>query len=277
MTDIRDLMPRRVGDAPPGDVEEWITRGQPGVSVNVKARWIAQGALGPNDEDEAYVWRVCMLEPRDRQCNKSCPWRVASFGTAPAFEYDHEVIGRPSDSTCRYSDETYAGYWEMLRTGSYDWANLCHVARRGTRAHDPSWSPGGTVPLADGRRVQVDQTHVVCQCTGSYVLQQREVLRHVETGTSAMTPAGAARIAGEMLGRPVTEDELSSLDVRELLRGAHPALLNPDIGSPHLAPLSADERGSWGSGERAARFPKTGRNDPCPCGSGLKHKRCHGR
>lgn len=23
--------------------------------------------------------------------------------------------------------------------------------------------------------------------------------------------------------------------------------------------------------------PKTGRNDPCPCGSGLKYKRCHGR
>jgi hypothetical protein len=23
--------------------------------------------------------------------------------------------------------------------------------------------------------------------------------------------------------------------------------------------------------------PKPGRNDPCPCGSGLKFKRCHGR
>jgi uncharacterized protein len=22
---------------------------------------------------------------------------------------------------------------------------------------------------------------------------------------------------------------------------------------------------------------KTGRNDPCPCGSGLKYKKCHGR
>lgn len=22
---------------------------------------------------------------------------------------------------------------------------------------------------------------------------------------------------------------------------------------------------------------KVGRNDPCPCGSGLKYKRCHGR
>lgn len=27
----------------------------------------------------------------------------------------------------------------------------------------------------------------------------------------------------------------------------------------------------------AQAFPKVGRNDPCPCGSGLKFKRCHGR
>lgn len=24
-------------------------------------------------------------------------------------------------------------------------------------------------------------------------------------------------------------------------------------------------------------FPKVGRNEPCPCGSGQKYKRCHGR
>jgi uncharacterized protein YecA (UPF0149 family) len=23
--------------------------------------------------------------------------------------------------------------------------------------------------------------------------------------------------------------------------------------------------------------PKVGRNDPCPCGSGQKYKKCHGR
>jgi uncharacterized protein YecA (UPF0149 family) len=26
-----------------------------------------------------------------------------------------------------------------------------------------------------------------------------------------------------------------------------------------------------------ARFAQAGRNDPCPCGSGKKFKRCHGR
>ena len=29
--------------------------------------------------------------------------------------------------------------------------------------------------------------------------------------------------------------------------------------------------------EPAQTFPKVGRNDPCPCGSGKKYKNCHGR
>ena len=29
--------------------------------------------------------------------------------------------------------------------------------------------------------------------------------------------------------------------------------------------------------EPAQAFPKVGRNDPCPCGSGKKYKNCHGR
>ena len=36
----------------------------------------------------------------------------------------------------------------------------------------------------------------------------------------------------------------------------------------------------WYAGEDAKRktaFQKAGRNDPCPCGSGIKFKRCHGR
>jgi uncharacterized protein len=30
-------------------------------------------------------------------------------------------------------------------------------------------------------------------------------------------------------------------------------------------------------GQQAGTLPKVGRNDPCPCGSGLKYKKCHGR
>ena len=39
---------------------------------------------------------------------------------------------------------------------------------------------------------------------------------------------------------------------------------------------------STNSGEPKSRMPvradkKVGRNDPCPCGSGLKYKNCHGK
>ncbi|MDZ7585014.1 MAG: SEC-C metal-binding domain-containing protein, partial [Thiobacillus sp.] len=27
----------------------------------------------------------------------------------------------------------------------------------------------------------------------------------------------------------------------------------------------------------AGAYPKVGRNDPCPCGSGKKYKQCHGK
>jgi hypothetical protein len=33
---------------------------------------------------------------------------------------------------------------------------------------------------------------------------------------------------------------------------------------------------TWGRGERPGLRAKVGRNEPCPCGSGLKAKRCYG-
>jgi hypothetical protein len=260
--DIKDLLPQRVGSAPSGI---------PPVSGDVKAQWIAEGA---DDDEGAYFYRVCMLEPRGRQCNKSCPWRVANWGTSPDFVYDHDVAGTPTGNTCRYTDENYAGYWDSLRTGSYDWANLCHVARRGTQRHHPWVSPGPSVTLDDGRRVRVNQTHVACQCTGSIVLLQRELLRHVECGASALTPAGAARIASDMLGRTVNEGDLAGLGVRELLERAHPLLLDPAIGAPQLAPVSEREARDWAptletvdhrNGDRMPdTFPEKARPRPRP-------------
>jgi len=37
-------------------------------------------------------------------------------------------------------------------------------------------------------------------------------------------------------------------------------------------PLAAGPEGLWPGGKR--RRPKVGRNDPCPCGSGKKFKKC---
>ena len=46
----------------------------------------------------------------------------------------------------------------------------------------------------------------------------------------------------------------------------------PSVGSPAAAAAAAAQR--QGAGEVAA--DKVGRNDPCPCGSGNKYKKCHG-
>jgi preprotein translocase subunit SecA len=56
----------------------------------------------------------------------------------------------------------------------------------------------------------------------------------------------------------------------------------PPIAVPSQAGASAGNGAAAGDGARDRRQPvaagkrKTGRNDPCPCGSGKKYKKCHG-
>jgi preprotein translocase subunit SecA len=85
---------------------------------------------------------------------------------------------------------------------------------------------------------------------------------------------------------PVTEEQLEEMR-RRRARAAPPARVQPQAA----APAQFDPRllGDAGSGPpRAASpvpqkpatvvhdTPKVGRNDPCPCGSGKKYKKCHG-
>jgi len=50
------------------------------------------------------------------------------------------------------------------------------------------------------------------------------------------------------------------------------SLLGQGRAPAEVMQILADGGGQW-----EARFAGAGRNDPCPCGSGLKFKRCHGR
>jgi len=56
-------------------------------------------------------------------------------------------------------------------------------------------------------------------------------------------------------------------------------MVAPDGGEPVPAPGAARPRAAAPAGARRAASPskKVGRNDPCPCGSGLKYKKCCGR
>jgi preprotein translocase subunit SecA len=52
---------------------------------------------------------------------------------------------------------------------------------------------------------------------------------------------------------------------------AVPEMTDPQLG-PQFDPQGSDEAGAAGDID----FSKTGRNQPCPCGSGKKFKHCHG-
>jgi hypothetical protein len=146
--------------------------------------------------------------------------------------YDHEVPGIAlPEGGYTYAPWKRVRVWNNdLRDGVDGYGNLCHVWLPGTQR-----GPGNIVDV------------VACQCTGALVMQQRELLRHVERGESALNVRGAARVAGDLLGREVAEHELGSLDIRELIRRAHPSLLDPKIGSDAVAPsLSKREIKEWG-------------------------------
>jgi len=91
------------------------------------------------------------------------------------------------------------------------------------------------------------------------------------------------------LDRPARADRLNPIH-REAtnlgFRGAAPAAGDDmPLGKPPQADSARDQfsgSGGGSGGEAAARTParvgpKVGRNAPCPCGSGKKYKRCHGR
>jgi preprotein translocase subunit SecA len=92
-----------------------------------------------------------------------------------------------------------------------------------------------------------------------------------------LTASIQADIVANMFRIQVTKEPPPPEPPRGIERGPG----DPDAGSP-VAP-----NGSDGNGHRGVRTPvaaggvpssgKVGRNDPCPCGSGKKYKRCHGR
>jgi uncharacterized protein YecA (UPF0149 family) len=48
-------------------------------------------------------------------------------------------------------------------------------------------------------------------------------------------------------------------------------------GSPLLELASAAQSNTYSSHQIVKSEKKVGRNEPCPCGSGFKFKRCHGK
>jgi hypothetical protein len=76
---------------------------------------------------------------------------------------------------------------------------------------------------------------------------------------------GEYAIALKLLG------DLLSLDPEQESLAPSEAIASAS-GSPAAAPTAAGPKQRGGISERR----EVGRNDPCPCGSGKKYKRCHG-
>ncbi len=59
----------------------------------------------------------------------------------------------------------------------------------------------------------------------------------------------------------------------EVLKTLNPAMpsVKPEVKGVLITGVQAGEK------DKRPSIPKVGRNDPCPCGSGKKYKRCHGK
>ena len=81
----------------------------------------------------------------------------------------------------------------------------------------------------------------------------------------------------------VEEDEKSPLEGRAVSYSSPEAALDSTMSASRPAnggaqkPRSQEQRPQTYRKEEHDPYANVGRNDPCPCGSGLKFKKCHGR
>ena len=75
--------------------------------------------------------------------------------------------------------------------------------------------------------------------------------------------------------RRVAQPVKAGSDADDLFNGPRGAP-NPPPSPMSRAPAPALNSSRGPVGRATAAVPETGRNDPCPCGSGKKYKKCHG-
>ena len=95
-----------------------------------------------------------------------------------------------------------------------------------------------------------------------------------------LAAAGAARIRTNADEITVTESEKSSGGESEPAKSSSPKTIGDVFASMMSRPQAVVPQGPAqmpGSPAAARAQPVVGRNDPCPCGSGKKYKKCCGR
>jgi preprotein translocase subunit SecA len=80
---------------------------------------------------------------------------------------------------------------------------------------------------------------------------------------------------------PLTEYQREGYDmfmdmVESVKRDAVRYLFHVEVAQPKTQPQRVEANPAGAKSSKPATSDKVGRNDPCPCGSGKKYKRCHG-
>jgi hypothetical protein len=111
----------------------------------------------------------------------------------------------------------------------------------------------------------------------------------IEKGVAVIRAAAQSDRSGGVIGEQCTSILLPSNPDEDAIGEYHSAMLSHRQFYPSFVNARGDEAGVYAvrdpefgvlntAGQQAPlSVPKVGRNQPCPCGSGLKYKQCHGR
>ena len=65
--------------------------------------------------------------------------------------------------------------------------------------------------------------------------------------------------------------------VKQAINQANKAVGSASQAAAAVGASSAPAAAAAPAKKPASKFPKVGKNDPCPCGSGKRYKKCHGK
>ena len=74
------------------------------------------------------------------------------------------------------------------------------------------------------------------------------------------------------------DESLAGGGIQQPIQQSQPsAIQSTNVGGVTVSVRQRGDQASGSSTTQTSIYPKVGRNEPCPCGSGKKYKKCHGR
>jgi preprotein translocase subunit SecA len=127
-------------------------------------------------------------------------------------------------------------------------------------------------PLVEYKRESFDLFTAMKARIEEAIVRYLMWLRPVIQEEAAAVPRAVARRA-----TPLTMNKADAASAFGTARASAAAVASPRAASGRQAPVPARTGGDDVIKTVRREEPKVGRNDPCPCGSGKKYKKCHGQ